>query len=51
MTDAAFIGTAWFYKLDIFWVFLGGLVLWGGLNVLGWCREQNGNWSVRYNHA
>jgi chromate transporter len=34
MACAAFAAVRWF-KLDILWVFLGGLVMWGGLLVLG----------------
>jgi chromate transporter len=34
LTGAAFVAVRWF-KLDLLWVFLGGLVVWGGLLVLG----------------
>jgi chromate transporter len=34
LAGAAFIAVRWF-KLDILWVFLGGLAVWGGLLVLG----------------
>ena len=32
---AAFIAVRYF-KLDILWVFLGGVAIWGGLQALGW---------------
>jgi hypothetical protein len=34
LAGAAFVAVRWF-KLDLLWVFLGGLVVWGGLLVLG----------------
>ncbi len=34
LAGAAFIAVRWF-KIDILWVFLGGLAVWGGLLVLG----------------
>jgi chromate transporter len=34
LAGAAFVAVRWF-KLDILWVFLGGLVVWGGLLALG----------------
>ncbi len=34
LAAAAFVAVRWF-KLDIVWVFAGGLVLWGGLVALG----------------
>ena len=35
LASAAFVAVRWF-KLDIIWIFLGGLTVWGGLLVLGW---------------
>lgn len=35
LAGAAFVAVRWF-KLDIIWIFLGGLTVWGGLLVLGW---------------
>lgn len=35
LAGAAFVGVRWF-KIDILWVFLGGVALWGGLLALGW---------------
>jgi chromate transporter len=35
LAGAAFVAVRWF-KVDILWVFLGGLAVWGGLLVLGW---------------
>ena len=35
LAGAAFVAVRWF-KVDILWVFLGGLTVWGGLLVLGW---------------
>jgi hypothetical protein len=32
---ATFIAVRYF-KLDILWVFVGGVALWGGLLALGW---------------
>jgi chromate transporter len=34
LAGAAFIAVRWF-KIDILWVFLGGLAVWGGLLVMG----------------
>ena len=34
LAAAAFIAVRWF-KLDIIWVFVGGIALWGGLIALG----------------
>ena len=34
LAGAAFIAVRWF-KVDILWVFLGGLAVWGGLLVFG----------------
>jgi chromate transporter len=35
LAGAAFVAVRWF-KIDILWVFLGGIALWGGLLTLGW---------------
>jgi chromate transporter len=35
LAGAAFVAVRWF-KVDILWVFLGGLAVWGGLLALGW---------------
>lgn len=35
LAGAAFVAVRWF-KVDILWVFLGGLTVWGGLLVMGW---------------
>lgn len=35
LAAAAFVAVRWF-KVDILWVFLGGVSLWGGLLALGW---------------
>jgi chromate transporter len=35
LAGAAFVAVRWF-KLDILWIFLGGLAVWGGLLALGW---------------
>lgn len=35
LAAAAFVAVRWF-KVDILWVFLGGVTLWGGLLALGW---------------
>ncbi len=35
LAAAAFVAVRWF-KVDILWVFLGGVALWGGLLALGW---------------
>ena len=35
LAAAAFVAVRWF-KVDILWVFLGGVALWGGLLVVGW---------------
>ncbi|MGD0172874.1 MAG: chromate efflux transporter [Anaerolineales bacterium] len=35
LAGVAFVAVRWF-KIDILWVFLGGIVLWGGLLALGW---------------
>jgi len=35
LAGAAFVAVRWF-KIDILWVFLGGLAVWGGLLALGW---------------
>lgn len=35
LAGAAFVAVRWF-KVDILWVFLGGVSLWGGLLLLGW---------------
>jgi chromate transporter len=35
LAGAAFVAVRWF-KIDILWVFLGGVALWGGLLALGW---------------
>jgi len=35
LAGGAFIAVRWF-KVDILWVFLGGVALWGGLLALGW---------------
>jgi chromate transporter len=35
LAGEAFVAVRWF-KIDILWVFLGGIVLWGGLLTLGW---------------
>lgn len=35
LAAAAFVAVRWF-KLDIIWIFLGGLTVWGGLLVLRW---------------
>jgi chromate transporter len=34
LAGAAFVAVRWF-KVDILWVFIGGIVLWGGLLTLG----------------
>ena len=34
LAAAAFVAVRWF-KIDILWIFLGGLVVWGGLLALG----------------
>jgi len=34
LAGAAFLAVRYF-KIDIFWVFVGGLVIWGGLLALG----------------
>jgi chromate transporter len=34
LAGAAFVAVRWF-KIDILWIFLGGLAVWGGLLVLG----------------
>jgi len=34
LASAAFVAVRWF-KIDILWIFLGGLAVWGGLLVLG----------------
>jgi hypothetical protein len=35
LAGAAFVAVRWF-KIDILWVFLGGIALWSGLLTLGW---------------
>ena len=35
LAGGAFVAVRYF-KLDILWVFLGGVALWGGLLALGW---------------
>jgi chromate transporter len=35
LAGAAFVAVRWF-KIDILWVFLSGVALWGGLLALGW---------------
>ena len=35
LAGAAFVAVRW-YKVDILWIFLSGLTVWGGLLVLGW---------------
>lgn len=35
LAAATFVAVRWF-KVDILWVFLGGVTLWGGLLALGW---------------
>jgi prolipoprotein diacylglyceryltransferase len=34
LAGAAFVAVRWF-KVDILWVFVGGLAVWGGLLALG----------------
>lgn len=35
LAGAAFVAVRWF-KVDIIWIFLSGLAVWGGLLILGW---------------
>ena len=35
LAGAAFVAVRWF-KIDILWVFLGGLAMWGGFLIFGW---------------
>jgi len=35
LAGAAFVAVRWF-KVDILWVFIGGLAVWGGLLIFGW---------------